>query len=57
MTYTLLSFYYLSFQRQKKKRRKGIFVITGKTILVKFYLHPPDGLLLGHQLFISEAMW
>lgn len=40
----------------KDKEERNICYHRKDYILVKFYLHPPDGLLLGHELFISEAM-
>lgn len=40
---------------EKKKEKRNICYHRKDYILVKFYLHPPDGLVLEHELFISEA--
>ena len=40
---------------EKEKEERNICYHRKDYILVKFYLHPPDGLVLGHELFISKA--
>ena len=50
--FILLTFFSIA---EKEKEERNICYHRKDYILVKFYLHPPDGLVLGHELFISKA--
>ena len=50
--FILLTFFSIA---GKEKEERNICYHRKDYILVKFYLHPPDGLVLGHELFISKA--
>lgn len=50
--FILLPFFSIA---EKEKEERNICYHRKDYILVKFYLHPPDGLVLGHELFISKA--
>ena len=50
--FILLPFFSIA---DKEKEERSICYHRKDYILVKFYLHPPDGVVLGHELFISKA--